>query len=91
MIKVIGDYYLTVETAPAKYVVRKGKGEKIRTGQWEDKPRGCFSTLYNAILYIRGEIIADELEGGALTLRDALMLIKKTDNEFAEIMGDIKR
>lgn len=42
MIKVIDDWYVTVETNPVNYVVRRGKGEKDAKNSWRDKPYGFF-------------------------------------------------
>ena len=42
MIRVIDDWYITIEAFPTNYTVRKGKGEKGVRGKWLDKSRGYF-------------------------------------------------
>ena len=50
MIKVIDDWYVTVETSPINYVVRKGNGERREKKGWSDDARGYFSSFRGALL-----------------------------------------
>ena len=45
MIKVIDDWYITVESNPTNYVVRRGTGKRDEKNSWRDKPRGFFGSL----------------------------------------------
>lgn len=56
MIKIIDDWYITVETSPINYVVRKGNGERREKKGWSDDARGYFSSLRGAVKYIREQI-----------------------------------
>ena len=90
MIKVIEDWYITVDdSVPVNYVARRGKGLKTKTGKWIDKPGGYFSTLSGAVGFIRKQVIAQRLASDADTLGTALGIIKKADAEFAEILKEV--
>lgn len=89
MIKVIDDWYITVETNPTNYVVRRGTGERDKKNSWRDKPRGFFGSLRNAIKEIRGQIIADELKDGSHTLSEAFRTISDIDARFEEILEKV--
>ena len=86
MIKIIDDWYVTVETNPVNYVVRRGKGEKDAKNSWRDKPYGFFGSLRNAIRFIRGQIIAERFSEASRTLSEAFRTITETDDRFDEIM-----
>ena len=40
MIKVINDWYITVEANPTNYTVRRGDGKRDKKGKWLDRARG---------------------------------------------------
>lgn len=86
MIKIIDDWYITVEANPINYTVRHGKGEKDKNGKLKDKGLAYFSTLRGAVKFIRGQIIAEELSGGLRTLGEALGAVSDIDARFEEIM-----
>lgn len=89
MIKVIDDWYITVETNPTNYIVRRGSGEKDKKGGWCDKPRGFFGSLCNAIRFIRGTIIAEKLSAASRTLPEAIRAINEADDRFEKIVSAI--
>ena len=86
MIKVIDDWYITIETNPTNYVVRRGKDERDAKGKRIDRPQGYFSGLRNAIKFIRDQIVADKLSSGLRTLEEALRTVSETDARFEEII-----
>ena len=86
MIKVIDDWYITIETNPTNYVVRRGKDERDAKGKRIDRPQGYFSGLRNAIKFIRDQIVADKLSSGLRTLEEALRTVSETDAHFEEII-----
>lgn len=86
MIKIIDDWYITIETNPTNYVIRRGDGKRDEKAGWRDKPRGFYGSLRNAIKGIREQVIADKLKGESNTLATALHTIEKIDNRFEEIM-----
>ncbi len=86
MIKIIDDWYVTVETNPTNYIVRKGKGEKDKRQGWKDKPIGFFGSLRNAVKFIRGQIIAEGLKPDFRTLAEAVQMVSEVDDRFEEIM-----
>ncbi len=89
MIKIIDDWYITVELNPTNYVVRRGSGEKDKKGGWIDRPRAYFGSLCNAIKCIRGLIIAEELSGASRTLSEAIRTISEADDRFEKIVSAI--
>lgn len=89
MIKVIDDWYITVEENPTNYVVRRGNGEKDKKKGWKDKPRGYFGSLRNAVEEIRKQIIAEKFLEGSRTLAEATRAIVEVDSQFAEILNRI--
>ena len=89
MIKVIDDWYVTVETNPTNYVVRRGNGEKDKKNSWIDKPRGFYGSLRNAIKGIREQVIADRLKDGSRTLSEAFQTIREIDARFDKIIERI--
>lgn len=89
MIKIIDDWYITVEDSPINYTVRRGEGKRDKKGKWLDRPRGYFRSLRNAINSIREQIIAEELESGVKTLEEALSAVSEIDGRFAEILKRI--
>ena len=89
MIKIIDDWYITVETNPTNYVVRRGNGEKDKKNSWIDKPRGFYGSLRNAIKGIREQVIADRLKDGSRTLSEAFRTISDIDTRFEEILKKV--
>ena len=87
MIKILDDWYITVEVNPANYIVRKGKGARDEKGTWRDKPLGYFSSLRGAIEFIRGQVIAYSLEDGERTLRDAIAAISEAYDRFDAMLA----
>ena len=89
MIKIIDDWYVTIESYPTNYTVRKGKGEKGVRGKWLDKSRGHFTSLCNAVKEIRRQYVAEQLESGERTLEQALSDISEADERFEKIISNI--
>ena len=89
MIRVIDDWYITIEAFPTNYTVRKGKGEKGVRGKWIDKSRGHFTSLRNAVKEIRRQYVAEQLESGERTLDQAISAIVEVDARFEKIMKKI--
>ena len=89
MIKVIDDWYVTVETNPVNYVVRRGKGEKDAKNSWRDKPYGFFGSLRNAIKFIRDQIIAERFSEASRALSEAFRTISDIDARFEEILEKV--
>ena len=90
MIKVINDWYITVEANPINYTVRRGDGERDKKGKWLDRARGYFGSLRKAVNSIREQIIAEELSGGLRTLGDAIADIDKANERFELLMAKIE-
>lgn len=86
MIHIIDDWYVTVETNPTNYIVRRGNGKKGKNGKHLDKARGYFNTLRSAVKFIRDQIIAEAHENGEGTLQQALSTISEVDKRFEKIM-----
>lgn len=89
MIKIIDDWYITVEANPINYTVRHGKGEKDKNSKMKDKGLAYFSTLRGAVKFIRGQIIAEELSDGLRTLGEALGAVSDIDARFEEILKKV--
>lgn len=89
MIKVINDWYITVEENPTNYVVRRGNGERDKRQGWKDRPRGYFGSLRKAVEEVRKQIIAEKFSKGSRTLAEATRAIVEVDNQFAEILKGI--
>ena len=89
MIKIIDDWYITVETSPINYVVRKGNGERREKKGWSDDAKGYFPSLLGAIKFIRGQIIAERLSAACTQLPDAIATISEVDARFEKIIGKI--
>jgi hypothetical protein len=89
MIKVIDDWYITVESNPINYVVRRGSGKKGKNGKWLDKPRGYFGSLNKAIKFIREQIIVCTFESGERTLGQVLGAISEADARLEKAMSAI--
>lgn len=89
MIKIIDDWYITVEPSPTNYVVRRGTGRRGRKNEWTDKAFGYFGSLRKAVKFIREQIIAETLSSGSRPLPDALQTISSIDDRFEEIIGKI--
>ena len=82
MIKVINDWYITIEANPINYTVRKGDGKKDKKNGWMDKPIAFFGNLRGAVKFIRGQIIAESFLSGSRTLADAIRTITEVDDRF---------
>lgn len=89
MIKVINDWYITVEENPTNYVARRGNGERDKRQGWKDRPRGYFGSLSKAVEEVRKQIIAEKFSRGSRTLAEAARAIVEVDNQFAEILKGI--
>ena len=89
MIKVIDDWYVTVETSPINYVVRRGNGEREKKKGWCDDARGYFSSLQGAVKYIREQIITERLSTACTPLSDAIATISEVDARFEKLMEKI--
>ncbi len=90
MIPIIDDYYVTVETNPTNYIVRRGKGEKDKKGTTKDRPLSYHTSLAKAISFIRGQIVAEKLTGDFLHLRAALAAVSEVDDRFEKIISEVK-
>lgn len=90
MIKVINDWYITVETSPINYTVRKGDGTKDKKHGWMDKPIAFFGSLRGAVKFIREQIIAESFSNGSRPLADAIRTITEVDSRFEKILENIK-
>ena len=89
MIRIIDDWYVTVDSYPINYVVRRGDGRKDKKGKWLDRSRGYFGSLRNAVEEIRRQIVAERLESEERTLEQALSAISAVDTRFEKIMEHI--
>lgn len=90
MIRVIGDYYITVEDNPVvQYIVRRGNGERDKKNSWLDKPLGFMGSLASALAFIRKQIIAEKLSEGSRTLPEAILLIREEDARLKEIFESV--
>ena len=89
MIKIIDDWYITVEANPINYVVRHGDGEKDKNGKMKDRGLAYFSTLRGAVKFIRGQIIAERLSTACTPLPDAIATISEVDARFEKLMEKI--
>ena len=92
MIKVINDWYITVEDSPINYTVRRGEGKRDKKGKWLDRPRGYFGSLRKAVEEVRKQIIAEkfsEFPEGFTTLAEATRTIVEVDKQFEEILKKI--
>lgn len=89
MIRVIGDWYITVEEFPVQYVVRRGEGKKVEKHGWADKPLGYTGSLANALAFIRKQIIAEKLSEGSRTLPEAILLIREEDAQLEKIFESV--
>ena len=89
MIKIIDDWYITVETNPINYVVRKGNGERREKKGWSDDAKGYFTSLRGALKFIREQIIAERLSTACTPLSDAITTISEVDARFEKIMESV--
>ena len=89
MIKVIDDWYITVDSYPTNYTVRRGEGNKGKNGKWLDKSKGHFNSLDGAVKEIRRLIIAERFENSVGTLETALDTITEVDARFEKLMEKI--
>lgn len=89
MVRIYEDWYVTVETSPLNYIVRRGSGEIKTVGKRTglvDKPEAFCADLSSAIKYVREQIIAERLKGPCIPLGDALETVRKLNAEFEEII-----
>lgn len=86
MIHIIDDWYVTVETNPINYTVKRGTGKKDSKGRCKDKVYGYYNSLQNAIKAIRREIVADKFSTDSRTLCEAFQTIREIDARFEKIM-----
>lgn len=86
MIKIVDNWYVTVETSPAQYVVRRGKGERSRRDGWKDNVQAYCGSLARAIEYIRKQVIAERLSEYSGGLAEALRTVSEVDARFAKII-----
>ena len=89
MIKVIDDWYVTIDSSPINYVVRRGDGKKNSKGKWLDRSRGYFGSLLKAVEEIRRQIVAERLESETRTLEQALSAISAVDARFEKAISAI--
>ena len=89
MIKIIDDWYITIDPYPTNYVVRRGKGEKGKNGKWLDRSRGYFNTLQNAVKEVRRQYVAEHLSNGERTLGEALGAVSDIDTRFEKILEKV--
>lgn len=89
MVRIYEDWYVTVETTPLNYIVRRGSGEIKTTGKRTgpvDDPIAYCGSLASAIKYVREQVIAERLKGPCIPLADALETVRKLNAEFVEII-----
>jgi hypothetical protein len=89
-IKIIDDWYVTVETNPVNYIVRKGNGEKTSKGAFIDKGKSFFTTLQGAVKFVRDQIVAERLSEACTALPEAIRTISEVDKEFEKIIERIE-
>lgn len=90
MIKIIDDWYVTVETNPTNYIVRCGKGKKDKKNGWKDRPIAFFGSLRKAVNFIRDQIITESFLNSSIDLPEAIRTIENIDARFAEILDKIE-
>lgn len=90
MIKIIDDWYVTVETNPTNYIVRRGAGRKDKKNGWKDRPIAFFGSLRKAINFIRDQIITESFLNSSIDLPEAIRTIESIDARFAEILDKIE-
>ena len=90
MIKIYEDWYVTVESNPINYIVRRGAGTKVvgKDGKVRlaDAPIAYCSDLYGAIKAIRDKVAAERFSEARLTLGEALRAQSEINAEFEEII-----
>ena len=83
MIKVIDDYYITVESSPVvNYTVRKGNCKTDAKGSNRDRVLGHGGSMEDALKIVRKHITAERLEAGSPSLSEALRTIKEVNAEM---------
>lgn len=87
MIQIIDDWYITIETNPTNYVVRRGSG-RDSDGKVVDRARGYFGGAGSAIKFIREQIIAETLKEGVRSLDEALCVMREIDERFVKILEE---
>ena len=89
MIKVIDDWYITVDSNPVNYTLRRGTGEKDKKGSYKDKPIGYYTSLRSALEGARKEIAARRLQTDFLTLSDAARILGELDTRFECLLTEV--
>ena len=89
MIKVIDDWYITVDSNPVNYTLRRGTGEKDEKGSHKDKPIGYYTSLRSALEGARKEIAARRLQTDFLTLSDAARILGELDAQFECLLAEV--
>ena len=89
VIKVTGEWYITVQGNPINYIVRKGTGERIMkktpsgmSELWKDDARAYCGSLTSALKFIRGEIIGERLSAASTDLAGALQVMYDANKQF---------
>ena len=90
VIKVTGEWYITVQGSPINYIVRKGAGERVvrKSGDgtfseaWKDDARAYCGSLTAALKFIRGEIIGERLSAASTDLAGALQVMSDVNKQF---------
>ena len=90
MIKIIDDWYITVETSPVNYVVRHGKGKKDKKNALADKQIAFFGSPQKAVKFIRDQIIAEQFSEASSTLPEAIRTMSEVDARFEQILETLK-
>ena len=89
MIRVIEDWYITVDSSPVNYTLRRGTGEKDEKGSYKDKPVGYYTSLRSALEGARKEIAARRLQADFLTLSDAARMLRELDAQFECLLAEV--
>lgn len=89
MIRVIDDWYITVDSSPVNYTLRRGTGEKDKKESYKDKPIGYYTSLRSALEGARKEIAARRLQTDFLTLSDAARILRELDTQFERLLAEV--
>ena len=89
MIRIIDDWYVTVESNPVCYTVRFGKGIKDKKGRCNDKQFGYFATLRGAVKHIHKIMCAEALEDGFRSLPEAIHTISDIEMKLEEALKGV--
>ena len=89
MIKVIDDWYITVDSSPVNYTLRRGTGEKDKKGSYKDKAISYYTSLHSALEGARKEIAARRLQTDFLTLSEAARILRELDAQFERLLTEV--